>query len=378
MNLQVLYQGGNMTRLYSACFSLLAYLALQSRSRYKFGVAGVFCGVTFMFQQNEILPILGWFGWITWQEKRFWGALGRFVAGNLIIVLPVVLWLTLKGALGDFLEQAFLFNYIYVSMDGNWLARFSNVWVSFNQYGLLLPTVVATGLAVLAPRPHPLSRWLAPALFALLFQLVAIMLSGRFISYYFYGLVPLVCILLAIGLTGIFNRLPLNFKPHLITTTLVIAFLFTPPVSNYILPLNESLRFVSNPAEFVAKNPLAPQNIDREFQPFLEPLTGQRGQLFIWNDHLRLHLYSRYRIISPTKWAYTFFWRDANYDPDNQKLASIFGSLDTAKTKYILEFSVNGDGISEEARRLWQIYLTSHYTPVYRASYGATLWQRII
>jgi hypothetical protein len=280
-------------------------------------------------------------------------------------------WLAWKGALGAFVEQAFLFSIDYVSVRPGFADRVVRLWRSLNAFSFLSLAVLPLTFAVLAPNKTSLARWRLPLLFTYVLAFVALSISGRFYNHYYLAIVPPVSLLLAFGLSGFTtdsNQLWLSYlKGGLI---LVVVLLSIPN-----LPFVGMLR--KDASTLMNWPPIAKyEQINKEFDSYLGPISGKRGQFYSWGEAGRLHLNVHFNITSPSKWVFTHLWAAENFDPDGSIFMSVLEDIETSQTKFILDYSVMKPLGRQDLQSKWDSYIRSNYRVEAVMRDGSTLWMR--
>ena len=117
---------------------LLLFWSGERRGEYgRLGVLmGVISAMIFFTRQTSIgIPVaivlyLVVARWRIGEMKRMWRELGSMVIGGLLVVVPLVVYLTLNQALLEFWDAAFVFNMVYIGERGM-LNRFVALWSGF-------------------------------------------------------------------------------------------------------------------------------------------------------------------------------------------------------------------------------------------------------
>lgn len=355
----LIYEGGGLTRTFTACINLVAFCVIGGSLKNKYWMGGILTGTTLMLQQNEILPVCGWL--IVWvflnvDKAKILTPFLTFIAGSLIAIIPLLIFLLIKGAMLEFINQAILFNFAYIATSQTITDRLYNLLMSSLGLGLCLPflfvilILVATGLSKI--KSYKPDKFLLPCVAALIGQTIAIVLSGRFLPHYFLGLVPILIIALAIALKEV-----REIKPVLLPVALILFFLVSVSVNPFMATLSKSFEAVSNitrRAEY--------DHINDDLSQYLTPLTGQKGQLFVFRNTPKLHLNTYFRIISPSKFIYTHLYESVSgWDRNGALFDSILENLRDAKTHYILDYS-STDPIRPDLQTKWVNFINLNYS----------------
>lgn len=134
-----LYEGGNLTESYTAPFSVLAlyfmikvFIMPESEVRPWYGfVLGICFMFTFLLRANNAVVAAGATASLVLLLilQRKWIILlrniGAFFVGAVVVMLPVCAYYIANHAFADFINGAFLYNFLYVS-EGTWRGYFSS------------------------------------------------------------------------------------------------------------------------------------------------------------------------------------------------------------------------------------------------------------
>ena len=227
--LLTILEKGNVTEQYALVFQALCFwLFLRAwrkdfplRDTFWIGVAG---GLAFNFKQTTIGI------WITYalfllvirliQRKFPFKELLSLLAGWLVPSLVLALYLTSQGALSDFWEQAFLYNFVYIGKHEG-IRRLIPVFIkgfAYLQNGWVLYAAILGWLAglvyawfrrkALFTQAHPL---ILIALVNLPIEVFLITISGRSILHYYLTPLPVMAILsgsLVYTLSSLAGKIP--------------------------------------------------------------------------------------------------------------------------------------------------------------------------
>lgn len=216
LNFFVLIQGGNFTTEYALpvqllCFSLAC--APDQKERYFFRgiIIGVLCALLFLIRQNTVgigvaiccYTILQTY--FAQEDRKMRMEITGIFAGISIIMSLTVLFFWLQGALGDFWDASFVFNYYYCTQP----SRSLHIQSIHTLFSYLRETNSAelsvlgwvTGFFLLIFRKNLLNRSQAAltalALFDLPVELIMIGTSARDYRHYSLSLLPAITILTA-------------------------------------------------------------------------------------------------------------------------------------------------------------------------------------
>ncbi|NOH13797.1 MAG: hypothetical protein HND51_19320 [Chloroflexi bacterium] len=213
VNLIYLLAGGNLTGEYALPLQFgLFYLFWQAEKRGEYGwravVIGVLSALIFFTRQNSIgIPIaIGIYllvaRWRAGELGRLWRELRGMVVGALIVILPIVIYFVVNGALAEFWDAAFVFNFVYVG-ERSVMDRLTALWAG-------VQALAPAGLIFLAGAGWVATAWrfirklsipkgLRPILILLVVNLpievLLVSLGGRPRIPYFTTLLPILAVL---------------------------------------------------------------------------------------------------------------------------------------------------------------------------------------
>lgn len=359
--------GGLLSRMFSSCLLFIAYFGILGS--FSMTYVGALAGGIFLFQENEVLPILGVTALTLWRtpDKARVRELAPFVCGGLLIIFPVYLWLMITGAIRDYAD-VFIFMFTYVKSSLSLVERTSGFFSRLTEIKLLIPLIaLVIVLAGVTYRPYSeRSKKIATILWiALPLQIMSICLSGRFYGHYFLGLVPLICI----GALLVLEQKKIELK------AIIIPLFFIPILSeSYSKPFLESF------ARWKQSSFSLPLYLtyNEEFNDLLEPLRGQSGKFLAFRNVGRLHLHSYFEIAAPTKWVVTHFWDHFPTFDDIKKTRfnELLESLNVAQTEIVLDHS-SMNPLPGDLQDMWLRHRSAHYQFLRNASYGGELYRRI-
>lgn len=365
--------GIGMTREYTAIFLLISFCLVMSEHKYKFYLLGLATGLVFFFQQDQVLPLLPFLLYATFNNSNpiLASLLKRGSAlalGFLTVTIPIVLYFILNHSLQYFWEDAFLFNF-------NWYNEKKPLWLHVTairkfmhscNYDVIFYGSCIAGIASLVWGNK--KKWLLIcSIAAVLLSFCSEFLSGKLanglaIVYYFLPLAATAPFLLFIVFAFSEDMPFLQSRQQLVYGTILSANLFI-----------HLLQYAVN---------LSPKYINvymtsAEFQ-YLEKQRLKDYDLYIFNDANYVSFYNQYRILSPSKWIYHFFWNWLdNWDADNKILASITTDLKQHRTQYVLDFADSTSFKNKQHLLYWKSFLKDSYVPVTleNSTTKAVLWK---
>jgi len=195
------------TELYSAACVLAGLYALVRSAGSRGGAfaSGLLFSCALLFRQTALftLPAAATALFLLWKEnnsstRELWARLGAALLGIALPAAAVVLYFSAKGALPDFYDQVFLYNFAYSqkaqfslasSIVGMANASFKMFFVSPLHDWPLLSALCLAGLVLGLSRAEKSRRLIfITALVWLLFALRAVSYSGKFYGHYYLEL----------------------------------------------------------------------------------------------------------------------------------------------------------------------------------------------
>lgn len=365
--------GIGMTREYTAIFLLIAFCVVMSTSRHKFWLVGVLTGLIFFTQQDQILPLFPFvlYALLTNSIPLFSSLLRRTIhlaAGFLLVTTPILLYFFLNHSFRHFLDSAFLFNFQWYNESMPLIHHAKAIRNALHncEYDVIFYGSCILGVAALFYGNR--NKWLTIcALAAAGLSFCSELLSGKLItglpvSYYFLALSATLPALLFV-VFAFTERLFFQNKQHqLIYAAILSANLFF-----------HILQYATNISP--NKTPWPAQSA--EFQ-YLKKQPLKDYDLYIFYSSNYVYLYNQFRILSPSKWIYHYFWHwYPAWDADNKILTSITTDLKQHNTPYILDFSDSATFKNSGHLLYWKSFLQANYTPVQldTSSAKTVLWK---
>ncbi len=254
MSLVFIINGGNLTTEYTLVLQFASlWLAVEAEEKGYFFWRGYLIGVltalAFFTKQNVIgigLAIVIYIiisRLLTRQFKRLLRALVVILLGSLTVTVVLLLFFVLTGALEDFWDAAFAYNFVYINNPAP--LRFGG---RLRGIRLLARTGLAqfalagwaAGLTLLLCKKKIGPKYTAPlaiALLALPLEFILVGISGRGYEHYFMALLPIFSIFAAFAFWLILSRIPAladgKMAGLFFTTALIILLLFAPADEYY-------------------------------------------------------------------------------------------------------------------------------------------------
>jgi hypothetical protein len=363
--------GIGMTREYSTIFLLISFCLVMSEHKYKFYLLGLATGMVFFFQQDQVLPLLPFLLYATFNNSipLFPSLLKRGTAlltGFLTVAIPIVLFFLINHSLLYFWEDAFLFNF-------NWYNEKKPLWLHIKairkflhdcDYDVIFYGSCIAGIASLVWGNK--KKWLLIcSIVAVQLSFCSEFLSGKFatgfsIFHYFLPLAATTPCLLFIVFAFSEDTAFSQRRQQFVYGTILSANLFI-----------HTLQYI------VFLSPKYDKVYTAEFQ-YLEKQQLKDYDLFIFNNQNFVCFYNQLRILAPSKWIYHFFWTWFDkWDADNSKLASITNDLNQHRTQYVLDFTKPDSFKNKQHLLYWRSFLNENYVPVSveNITTGAVLWK---
>jgi hypothetical protein len=187
------------------------------------------------------------------------------------------------------------------------------------------------------------------------FALGGIALSGMHFGHYFLTLVPFLAVALVPILLG-FGQLNSGLKGY--------------PSASKVMPYLPLLLVLA-----LVQPALEPERIEKigkkrqgyptfaDYAAF-DQVGGQRGQIYVFRSSSFLALNTDKKVIAPSKYIFSHMWdMYPTWDVGGQEFLGILSSLDSAKTRYIVDFSA-GKPIREPQQKLWNAYISANYDTI--------------
>ena len=154
-----IFFSGNMSEEFALPFMAASiiiytdYLLFNKYTDMRIMLCGFCCGAVFMLRPNMVAL------WIVMsiaviinsvkQSKKFPGRMTLlFSSGFFIPIIPIIIWFSVTGALHDFINQYFLFNFQYTAEPHSITEQLGVMW-DFSKYSMLIiPIIILTGISI--------------------------------------------------------------------------------------------------------------------------------------------------------------------------------------------------------------------------------------
>ncbi|HEY6900348.1 MAG TPA: hypothetical protein VI233_06890 [Puia sp.] len=367
-------QGINMTREFTAFFTLFFFCVLMGRSRHRYFLLGLLSTLTFFTQQDQLIPQLPLliYALLAADEVPTGGRLLRLSAGALTILIPLLGFFAFHHALSHFWEDAFKFNFTtYITAHKSLGDHFRTIKHVLDDGNYELPFMVAVVLGITALFGQNSRKGLViAAMAALLLTLIPEFMGGRLdiegqpseLVYYFLPLSTGICIVLFTVFAFTEDRIlsgRLAQAPY--AALLCCSLLYT--------ALQHGTHLVRRDQDYVIQSPeLA----------YLERQNVTDHQLYVFCDNPYIYCYNHFRVLAPSRWIYHHFYAHfPSWDPDQKILKSIANDLIWRHTTYvIMDTRLMAQFRHPGNRDWWLAFMHSYYQPVMLNDKPSLLWKR--
>ncbi len=361
--------GNGMTREYTTIFLLLLFCVIITDHKLKYLQMGLLCALIFFMQQDQVMLALPLVLYAVVKEKPtlLLRNMALALAGALAVTIPIILYFVLNNALDDFWQNAFLFNLNWYTAPEykptyiEQLVTLKNKLVGFYLAPVVLLTLLLGLRALWLGSKAP---WLlVVSLVCIPLSFISEILSGKMslgtalVDYY---LLPLAASLpITLFVTYAFRKKPI-LRGNMVQLLIAGLLLFGPVIAI----ARHSINFHRYPQDYV--------NRSAEMK-YLDADKPGDYQLYVFNNSNYVFAYNKYKIVSPSKWIYHYFWSwYPTWDTDHSITRSIISDLQKYQTKYIINFCEGEVVELNENFKIWRAFLDSSYTQLYPMK----LWKR--
>ncbi|MBS1664659.1 MAG: hypothetical protein JST68_26675 [Bacteroidetes bacterium] len=352
-------EGTNLTREYTAFFFLFFFCTLIGESRYRHYLLGLWTGLIFFTQQDQALPLIPFLIYALLANPQP-KSIFQFIAGFTTITLPILIYFTINGALHHFWDQAFLFNLkVYTTEKKSIGDHFRSIKRVLDSGNYELPFIIALCLGVTSlTRKHKRKGLVLAALAGLFLTLSPELMGGRtkgldqLFDYYYYYL-PLsasICVLL-------FTVFAFTDEPLLRNPIAWIPWSFLLCASLTYTALQHATHLSRRDQDPILAGP--------ELK-YLKSHPPVNRQLYIFREEDYTAAYYEFRILSPSRWIYQHFWSwYDNWDSDGILLQSIESDLLKYHTTYLIMPPIEVISFRNKTNQnQWLDFVKSHYDPL--------------
>jgi len=353
-------EGTDLTREYSTFFVMFFFIVLMGKNRCRYFLLGLFTALVFFTQQDQVLSLLPFLVYVLFFEKMtasVWVRILRLAAGFLSVTMPLVLYFAWHHALGDFWQDAYLFNFTWYIREKKSIGQhFRTIKRVLDSGNYELPFMIALTLGITSLFLQNKKKGLVTAaIFALLLSMSSELMGGRLegkgvpqdFNGYFLPLSATVCILLFTVFAFTSDRMIADRRAQLpYALLLCISLCYT--------QLQHGTHLERRKDQEASLAPSLDWLKERKLTDY---------QLYIMLDESYGYYYSELKVLAPTPWVYQHFWLwYAKWDADQAILQSIGRDLLRHRTTYILMDPQRFAGMNNPvSMRWWMTFLQEHY-----------------
>lgn len=351
--------GINFTREYTTYFVMLFFLALMSRSRWRPLLLGLYTGLIFFMQQEQVLILAPFFIYLLWEKdaQRIGMRILLWAAGFCLVALPLIGFFAARHSLNDFRTDAYLVNlntYIREYKSPGDHFRAVKRILDAGNYEIPFMLALILGIVALFMRNNRKPLVLT-ALLALPLSMAAEWMGGRHagmtvfkdVMGYFLPLSATVCILL-------FTVFAFTDDPAFMDRRIQLP---------YVWLLCTSLAYTAfqHATHLTRRN--YQQDVTGPEAGFLDRQSLSDYQLYIMWDEDFAAYYNKRKILCPSRFFYQHFWTwYAGWDPDHRFLESIAADLIRHRTTWLY---MDPAGLvrmkNTNDREWWGNFIQTHY-----------------
>ncbi len=302
-----LLAGGNLTTEYAVPFQfliLLVFISAQNQETpgWKELLLGILSGVLFFTRQNAVaIPaaiVVVWILQLIFSKNRylFLKKIAFFVLGFIFVTAVIVIYYLSKGALTEFWNIAFLYNFDYVA-EKNTADRVNALLQGMNQLaniGLAQLSLIGWGCSLLFSIFNPNSKlskykiFFLAALLAFPLELILVSAGGRPRIPYFLTVLPIMAIFAGFSIYLIFEQLN-SFLPDSINSFFTI-----------FIVLTIGLVFMADFSEMVRSSSKVKSDI--KIVNYIQNNTNENDYVLMWGANSAVNFAVRRR--SPSRFVY--------------------------------------------------------------------------
>lgn len=346
-----------MTRSYSTMLYLLCFISIIEQKRLQWLWLGINSALIFFVQQDQLLLVVplciyAYINQFISINKAVINVF-NFLFGFLIIALPIVVYFIHNNAIDEFWQNAFVFNTKWYSNSNsnNFISSIKaikNIIFSIKLETTLLLTIILSVVSIYVGNNKKSLLFVAIAGIPLSFT--SEFLSGKLGSKEaacFYYILPLAASI-PILLFVIFVYTKNLFFNKKIYQSIFMALLFL-NLFIYLLEYTSNIKKqVGNTLDNTVEIKLLDKQILSDYS------------LYVFNNSNYVYAYNKYKILSPSKWLYHYFWSwYPNWDKDTAITLSIFNNLNTHNTRFIIADLTTFP--KNNIKQLWVQYLHENF-----------------
>lgn len=224
----LIFNGGNLPETYiflilSICYLVVFYFvendqidAIKNTSLRKiFFWLGFAIGLIALIKISNIAGIIFLTIFFGYQKKGVDNSLLLFsLAGAMMPIIPTIAWLYSNGALDEFINQYFIYNFFYIE-DEVLLIRITNLMILIANF-FLLPvnflTIILIGIVGLKEIKIKSDKWILAFFFVLAIDFLSQIISGKGIQHYLLITIPSSIVLIAMLIKNNILKFPERIK----------------------------------------------------------------------------------------------------------------------------------------------------------------------
>ncbi len=368
--------GASMTREFTTFFFVLFFCIFMGRSRYRELLLGLFTGLIFFTQQEQVLAVLPFLLYVlmTERSRAAYLSIARIGLGFGVVLFSILVYFAWNHSLGYLWEDGFRFNVVWYTAQPKSLGdHFRTIKRSLDAGNYEMPFMIALVLGVTAFfLRHKKKGLLLAALAAFFLSLAPEMMGNRFEGRanpidslpYFLPLAGSVCALLFIVFAFSDEAILGNRRVQLPFALLLCCGLT-------YTSLQHSTHLVRRSDDMDINSPVL--NYLRQHRP------GGDYDFYVFNYDDYIYAYNEFHILAPSRWIYHHMW-DWYYkwDSDHALLTTITNDLLRHQTTYILMDPKRlNQFLNPNSVVYWSSFMQAHYEPLkIPGADGYILWKR--
>jgi hypothetical protein len=350
---------GLLTREFTACFIAISLTIVLGKGKYKYFFAGIFAGLIFHTQQEEvliILPSLCYLIFLDLLHKRGGDLFneilkrsGFIFCGFALVTLPLLIWIISHNALTAYWQQTFLFNILVYGDNDTWQMKVDKIIsVLFHTRYLffIVPVIFCHLYFMYKNKERKLNAMLLATWITAI--ITKTFLGGITNSNMPYHYLLSYSTLVTISIMIIIRNINIYYFPFRVPFLPGIILIF-------LLMWKNSFSRIYN----LGQN-------NKDFSLLLkkfENIRNHDGQLYVMGNASFLALNNELNILAPTKWIYQNHLNNQRivFDPKNHVLYDILTGLEKNKTLYVIDFYRKKSADQLEFRKKWIAYIEKNY-----------------
>jgi hypothetical protein len=357
----LILQGINMTREFTAYFTVFFFCILLGKNKYRYFILGFLSALIFFTQQDQVLQLMPLLFYFLVTERKF--LLSRILqlgAGFLSFTVFLLAYFAVNHSLGYFWEDAFHFNFsVYTTQRksfGDHLRTVKRILDNGNyEFPFMITVILGIGSLFFQ---HKRKGLVIAALAALILAMSPEFMGGRWdghgvpgdFIYYFLPLSTGICMVLFAVFAFSEDVILTGWKAQLPYALLLCSSLFYTALQHGTHLSRRDDDPVMNAPEL----------------PWLRQQQPGDYQLYVFYNNQYIYFYNELKILAPSRWIYHHFWGHfQQWDPGHQLLDSIGQDLIRHRTTYVLmDAATINEFLNPANRDWWLTFIQTHYQPV--------------